>query len=74
MSILTSNGSIAGWFLTPQSVNSSNVYYILGAGNVRSSGRAFNEYNVVPVLSLNYELEIGSGDGASSTPYQFLID
>ena len=63
-----------GWLLTP---NSGDAYY---AWNVTSSGRvggnyysAYDAYGVVPVLSLTSELDIGSGSGTSSSPYQLSV-
>ena len=71
--ILTNNGATYGWLLTP---NSGTAYKVWG---VRSSGSVYHDngdgkaYGVAPVLSLTSELDIGSGTGTSSSPYQLSV-
>ena len=60
-----------GWLLASYSGNSNNVGGIYALGNfLYSSRNASNRYGVVPVLHLGSELEIKTGDGSSSVPYQ----
>ena len=69
-SIITNNGSYSGWLLTPSSSNSSYVWFVLSSGYVSNYGNAYSAIGVAPVLYLNSELEIESGDGSSSNPYK----
>ena len=76
-SILTNEGSVGGWFLTPESNGPVSVWFVTPDGSVEvnvssdyfGSG-AYFEQMVVPVLYLVSELEIKSGNGSSSEPYQ----
>ena len=71
--ILASN---YGWLLTPYSSSANSVLRAFGSGGIY----AFNFYyaslvtGVSPVLSLTSELDIGSGTGESSSPYQLLTN
>lgn len=80
-SILTNEGSVGGWFLTPESNDPASVWFVTPDGSVKvnvitSHGSsyfgnyAYFETMVVPVLYLVSELEIKSGNGSSSEPYQ----
>ncbi|MDY2803947.1 MAG: hypothetical protein SOT91_01100, partial [Bacilli bacterium] len=69
-SIITNNGSIDGWLLTPESGNSYAAWGVYSPGNVFSGNRAYYAFGVAPVLSLSSELGIESGDGSSSNPYK----
>ena len=69
-SIITNNGSYSGWLLTPNSSNSSNMWYVMSSGYAEASSLASNARGAVPVLSLSSELGIESGDGSSSNPYK----
>ena len=77
--IVTNNGANIGWLLTPYSGDAyyGDAYYawrVSASGIVGVSNNTFRASGVVPVLSLNSELDIGSGSGTSSSPYQLLID
>ena len=62
-----------GWLLTP---NSGYAYYawdVNSSGRVNYSDNAYFASGVAPVLSLISELDIGSGSGTSSSPYQLSV-
>ena len=62
-----------GWLLTP---NSGYAYYawdVNSSGRVNYSDNAYFASGVAPVLSLISELDIGSGSGTSSLPYQLSV-
>ena len=61
-----------GWLLTPNSGSASIAWYVNSPGNV-SNLNAYRAYGVAPVLSLISELDIGSGTGTSSSPYQLSV-
>ena len=69
--IVTNNGANIGWLLTPNSGAADQMWSVLASGGV--FGGAFGAYGVAPVLSLNSELDIGSGSGTSSSPYQLSV-
>ena len=71
-SIITNNGSNSGWLLTPISGNADGAWYVASPGGVGGS-YAYDAYGVAPVLSLTSELDIGSGTGESSSPYQLSV-
>ena len=62
-----------GRLLTPNSGYAYGAWLVSTSGYVVNSS-AYNARGVAPVLSLNSELDIGSGTGTSSSPYQLLID
>ncbi len=62
-----------GWLLTPSSGNASGAWHVYLAGHIRDNDSAYGAYGVAPVLSLTSELDIGSGSGTSSDPYQLAI-
>ena len=64
-----------GWLLTPYP-NSGLAYGTWGvdsSGNVHYSNLAYVPDGVAPSLHLNSELDIGSGLGTSSSPYQLSV-
>ena len=65
--------SDSGWLLTPDSGSASSAGLVDSPGNVYYNTLACNESGVSPVLSLNSELDIGSGSGTSSSPYQLSV-
>ena len=69
-SILASN---YGWLLTPESGYENAAWRVFSPGDVYYSGIAYLAYGVTPVLSLASELDIGSGSGTSSSPYQLSV-
>ena len=74
-SIITNKGANAGWLLTPHSGYAYHAWYVSSPGNVNNSYSGVHiAADVVPVLSLTSELDIRSGTGTSSSPYQLLID
>ena len=62
-----------GWLLTPYSGYANYPWYVNSSGSVGSSGYASYAGGVAPVLSLTSELDIGSGTGTSSSPYQLSV-
>ena len=72
-SILTNNGSNNGWLLTPYSGNTGTAWYVSSPGSVYNNNLAYFANGVAPVLSLISELDIGSGTGESSSPYQLSV-
>ena len=62
-----------GWLLTPHSGFAYPAWRVLSSGNVYNYSNAFYAYGVAPVLSLTSELDIGSGSGTSSSPYQLSV-
>ena len=68
--IITNSGSNIGWLLTPYSGNSNGAWLVLSSGHVGAGGNTNNDYGVAPVLYLNSELGIESGDGSSNNPYK----
>ena len=71
--IVTNNGANAGWLLTPYSGRAYFAWPVSSSGYVDVSRDAYIAYGVAPVLSLNSELDIGSGSGTSSSPYQLSV-
>ena len=71
--IVTNNGGNHGWLLTPISGGVNVAWYVGSSGSVGNGGTSYSS-GVAPVLSLNSELDIGSGSGTSSSPYQLLIN
>ena len=72
-SIITNNGSNNGWLLTPNSGGASSAWLVYSSGSVYFNYSAYLAYGVAPVLSLTSELDIGSGTGESSSPYQLSV-
>ena len=62
-----------GWLLTPNSGNANRAWRVASSGYVSDRGNACNALGVAPVLSLTSELDIGSGTGTSSSPYQLSV-
>ena len=63
-----------GWLLTPNSGGASSVWHVSSSGEViGQGGNAYGAHKVTPVLSLISELDIGSGLGTSSSPYQLSV-
>ena len=71
--IVTNNGANLGWLLTPGSGRAFAAWIVNSDGNVYDYYYASYAIGVVPVLSLNSELDIGSGSGTSSSPYQLSV-
>ena len=72
--IIANNEAKNGWLLTPDSDHEGYVWYAYSSGYVNDSNSASLAYGVVPVLSLTSELDIGSGSGSSSAPYQLTVN
>ena len=68
--IITNNGGNNGWLLTPYSGESYFAWLVNSAGHVGNGNIAYYTAGVAPVLYLDSELEIESGDGSSSNPYK----
>ena len=71
--IVTNNGANLGWLLTPNSGFAYRAWSVYSGGHVYYNTYAFNALGVAPVLSLTSELDIGSGSGTSSSPYQLSV-
>ena len=71
-SIITNNGT-AGWLLTPHPGSAGRAWVVYSSGSVYDYDTACGAYWVAPVLSLTSELDIGSGTGTSSSPYQLSV-
>ena len=70
--IVTNNGDANGWLLTPHSGRANRAWNVSSPGGV-DYDFAFYAHGVSPVLSLISELNIGSGTGTSSSPYQLSV-
>ena len=68
-------GGYKSWLLTPNTDHSYAVWTVNLYGSVVTGpgSRAYSNMGVVPVLFLESELDIGSGSGTSSDPYQLAI-
>ena len=62
-----------GWLLTPNSGGAYLAWYVASSGVVINYNNACYAGGVAPVLSLTSELDIGSGSGTSSSPYQLSV-
>ena len=63
-----------GWLLTPGSGYAYNAWGVYSSGRVNNGDSvAYIAGGVAPVLSLTSELDIGSGSGTSSSPYQLSV-
>ena len=63
-----------GWLLTPNSGLADITWHVYSSGFVDYSGYyAFNANGVAPVLYLDPSVDIKSGTGSSSAPYQLSI-
>ena len=63
-----------GWLLTPNSGRANDAWFVNSSGSVDNNyGNAYYAGGVAPVLSLTSELDIGSGSGTSSSPYQLSV-
>ena len=68
--IVTKGNETYGWLLTPNSSISYAVWIVDAYGSVYPDNSADFAYGVTPVLYLNSEVDIKSGTGSSSNPYQ----
>ena len=71
--VITDNGANWGWLFTPSSEAANYVWCVVAVGLADYYGGAAYAGGVTPVLSLNSELDIGSGSGTSGSPYQLVI-
>ena len=72
--VITNNGANWGWLLTPYSGYAYYAWYVYSSGRVSYYDYlASHAHGVVPVLSLTSELDIGSGTGENSSPYQLSV-
>lgn len=67
-SVMTSDS----WLLTSFSSNANPTFSVYSSGNL-ALGMTYTAYEVTPVLYLNSELSIESGDGTSSNPYRLSV-
>ena len=68
--IITNNGSNIGWLLTPHFGYSYAAGRVHSSGYVNYSSITNRVYEIAPVLYLNSDISIESGDGSSSNPYK----
>ena len=71
--IITNNSGNYGWLLTPDSGSAYFAWLVFSSGYVNYNLNAYRAYGVAPVLSLISELDIGSGSGTDSDPYQLYV-
>ena len=75
--IVTNNGTDKGSLVTPNSGDVGDAWGIDSDGSVFSSNPTMKGVSgpllITPVLSLTSELDIGSGSGTSSNPYQLNV-
>ena len=62
-----------GWLLTPFSGYSYGAWSVHSGGHVNCAYRAYLANGAVPVLSLNSDISIESGEGFSSNPYKLSV-
>lgn len=62
-----------GWLLTHRSDTASQVWRVESTGFVNHYVYAYSSRGVAPVLYLNANANIKSGDGTSSKPYQLSV-
>ena len=60
------------WLLTPPSDLAGLAWFVFSSGDT-GGDRVYNAYGVRPVLYLNSEATIESGDGSSSLPYRLSV-
>jgi len=65
--------STTQWVLTPYSSNADAAWYVSSSGNVNDSNGVYRASAVRPVLYLNSELSIESGEGTSTSPYRISV-
>ena len=61
------------WLLTTWNSWSSDAWYVLQPGGVSRGTSVHIMFNVYPVLHLDAEVKIESGDGSSSNPYKLSV-
>ena len=62
-----------GLLLTPSSYHPNRVWYVASTGKVHGSNTTCDAGGVAPVLYLNSDISIESGDGFSSNPYKLSV-
>ena len=65
--------SAVQWLLTPYSSNAGAAWPVDSSGYVINGASGCNAIGVRPVLYLNSEATIESGDGSSSLPYRLSV-
>jgi len=64
-----------GWLMAPYSSTSYYAWNVYSSGRVYYSyGHVYDAYGVAPVLHLNSELGIKTGNGSQDTPYKLLVN
>ena len=58
------------WLLITWNVYSSDAWHVIQSGSVSRGTSVYIKFNVYPVLHLDAEVKIESGDGSSSNPYK----
>ncbi len=61
------------WLLITWNVYSSDAWYVIQSGSVIRGTSVYIKFNVYPVLHLDAEVKIESGDGSSSNPYKLSV-
>ena len=63
-------GTNTTWTISPHSSNAYNAFSVISSGYVHST-LVYNAYGVRPVLYLNSDVAIVSGEGTTQEPYVF---
>ena len=77
--IVSNDGSNAGWLLIPNNAISMGVWLAFSDGSSVPNGMiqtpylAFGALSVAPVLYLNSDLSLGSETGTSTDPYKLSV-
>ncbi len=71
--MITNNEGNAGWLLTPNFDRSYNVWFVLLSGALSYGNDSEYAHGVVPVLYLDSNISIESGDGSESNPYKLSV-
>jgi len=64
---------VVQWLLTPYSSGNTRAWAVNSAGYVHRGYNVNDDYSVRPVLYLNSNLSIKSGDGSQNNPYQLMV-
>ena len=71
--IITNNGNAYGWLLTQYSDSSNVAWVVKSTGNI-SNRNVYCTNGITPVLYLDPSVDIKSGTGTSTAPYQLSVN
>ena len=71
--IITNNGNAYGWLLTQYSDSSNVAWVVKSTGNI-SNRNVYGTNGITPVLYLDPSVDIKSGTGTSTAPYQLSVN